>query len=459
MLHGHEVAAQLPACARGGNAHALASELVARIDELLGEQLDAILHHRRFQELESAWRGLRQLVDSMPRGSRRCRVALLNASWAEITRDVERALEFDLSALFWHVYTTEFDMPGGEPLGVIICNYRVSHRNAADLRALRRVAAVAEAAFCVMLFPAGPELFGMDGFSDLHPSIKAQSLFRSEEYLSWRSLRDEPATRFLAFMMPRVLQRRPWAEQGLRRARFPYRERVRSTDDYLWGHPGFALASVLLREFDEVGWFAHVRGAPRDTLAGGIVTDLFPLRPVDACDEQFSTLPALELVVTDMMERELADCGFIVLSHCWQTAYAAFLSLPSLYRLQLSERDEGADNERIGAQLQNVLCASRFAHYIKVMMRDKIGSYLTPQTCEQELRDWLNLYCAGGENLDWSTRARFPLRSASVHVREKPMSPGHMLCNIALSPHYQFDGLVGEINLTTEIARGTQVPA
>jgi len=452
-------AAEPPAAAPRPDALAVASRLLAHIDRLLCRQLDAVMHHPRFQELEAAWRGLRLLINHLPRGSRRCRVKLLNASWSEVTRDLERSLEFDLSALFWHVYTTEFDMPGGEPLGIIICNYRISHRNAADIRALRRMASVAESAFCTMVFPAEPALFGMDGFADLHPSLKPQSLFRSEEYISWRSLRDEPASRFLAFLMPRVLMRRPWAEERLRRGRFPYQEACRQIDDYLWGHPGFALASVLLREFDEVGWFAHVRGAPRDTLAGGIVTGLFPLRPVDACDVEFSVLPVLETVISDMMERDLADSGFVVLMHCWQTACAAFLSLPSLYRLQLSDRDAGAENERIGAQVQNVLCASRFAHYIKVMMREKVGSFLTPRVCEDELREWLNGYCAGGENLDWATRARFPLRSASVDVREKPMSPGHMLCNIALSPHYQFDGLVGEINLTTEIARGAQTAA
>lgn len=452
MLREVEPAPPAPATAR---PLLRAGQLVAQIDGLLGRQLDAILHHPRFQLLEASWRGLRQLVDAMPRGGRRCRVALLNASWQEVSRDLERSLEFDLSALHGHLYSNEFDMPGGEPFGVVICNYRISHRSAADLRTLKKMGAVAEAAFCVLLFPASPELFGMDELSDLHPSVRPQSLFLAEEYLSWRSLRDMPASRFLCFLLPRMLLRKPWGEDGLRRGRFPYRERCARHDDHLWGHPGFALAAILLREFDEVGWFAHVRGAPRDTLAGGIVTDLLPVRRVDLCDDQVAVMPALEIVVSDSMESDLTDCGFVVLSHCWQTSCAAFLTLPSLYRLQLGEGDEAVENERIGSQVQNILCASRFAHYIKVMMRDKVGSYLTPEVCEHDLHDWLQGYCAAGENLDWKTRARYPLRSASVKVRENPMSPGHMLCRIALSPHYQFDGLVGEINLTTQIAGGS----
>ena len=442
-------------CDSGSSTASLrAGQLVAKIDQLLNRQLDAILQHPRLQSLEANWRGLQQLVERMPRGNRRCRVAMLSVTWNEISRDLERSLEFDQSALFWLLYTTEFDMPGGEPFGVMICNYEVNHRSATDLRTLRKMAVVAEAAFCMLLFPTSPVLFGMDELADLHPSVKPQSLFLSNEYTSWRSLRDEASSRFLCFLLPRILLRKPWSEDGLRRGRFPYREHCSRSRDHLWGHPGFALAAVLLREFEEVGWFAHIRGAPRDTLAGGIVTDLFPVRRVDHCDDQFSVMPALETVITDIMESDLADCGFVVLSHCWQTSFAAFLSLPSLFRLQLRDADESAENERIGAQVQNILCASRFAHYIKVMMRDKVGTYLTAEVCEHDLHDWLNGYCAGGENLDWKTRARFPLRNASVQVRDNPMSPGHLLCNISLSPHYQFDGLVGEINLTTQISGG-----
>ncbi|MEM1141391.1 MAG: type VI secretion system contractile sheath large subunit [Pseudomonadota bacterium] len=433
---------------------ARASQLIARIDELLARQLDKILHHPRFQELESAWRGVEILLREVPR-ARRTKVCLLDLSWPELKKDLERAIDFDQSGIFWLLHTTEFDMPGGEPFGVVVCNYRVSQRNQADIRALRRLATTAEAAFCVMLFPAIPELFGMDRYSDFHPSLRIRDLFAQTEYQPWHSLRCLPASKFLAFALPSVLMREPWGESGQRRGRFPYKENCDRSDDYLWGNPGFVLASVLLREFEDTGWFSHVRGAPRDTLTGGVASGVLPERHVDACDEHFSVIPALAMIVTDTAERQFADCGIISLAHCWQTAMSAFLSLPSLYKLQLDPGSTHADSERIGSQIQNVLCASRFAHYVKVIMRDKVGSFLTAEACEEFLLEWLQEYCVGGENLDWETRARFPLRSAAVKVRDKPASPGYLLCDIALTPHYQYDGLIGELSLTTEFARSS----
>lgn len=429
-----------------------AQQLIERIDKSLCRQLDAILHHPRFQELEAAWRGLELLAAETPR-ARRTKIALLDVSWTEVRKDLDRTLDFDQSSIFWLIYTTEFDMPGGEPYGVMVCNYRISHRNEADLRALRKLSAAAEAAFCVMLFPASSELFGMNSFRDYHPSLRPTELFRGSEYRSWQMLRRYPSCRFLAFVLPPMLLRRPWSEENQRRGRFPYTESCEQHDQFLWGNPGFVLAGVLLREFEETGWFSHVRGAPRDTLAGGIVAGVLPERRVDACDDQFSVLPPVELIITDTAERELADCGFIAMAHCWQTAYEIFLSLPSLYQLKLSGSEENAENERIGSQIHNVLCASRFAHHVKVLMRDKIGSFLSAEACEDFLLEWLQQYCVGGDNLDWETRARFPLRNASVSVRENFISPGHYFCDISLSPHYQYDGFVGEINLTTEFAQ------
>lgn len=432
---------------------ALLSTLIARIDALVSEQLDNIIHHPRFQQLEAAWRGLHLLVYETPR-KRRTKIVLLNVSWSEITRDMERSLEWDQSLLFHKLHTSEFDMPGGEPYGVVICNYRISHRNASDLRTLKRMAAVAQASFCTLLFPAHPELFGMDSFRDLHPSLSPRRLFREDEYRLWGLLRKDPASRFMAFLLPGILLRKPWGLDSVRRARFPYREQCRYHEDFLWGHPGFILARILLREFEEVGWFAHIRGAPRDTLAGGIVSGVLPEITVDSTDPLVSVLPSTQISITDSMERKLSECGLVSLSHCWQTPFSAFFSLPSLHEPELSKDSRDNDNQRIASQVQNILCASRFAHYIKVLMREKVGSYTTAEDCQAFLQDWLTEYSTGGDNLNWVTKARYPLRHIDVRVRDKPMSPGHYLCDIQLAPHYQYDGLVGEVKLTTEIARG-----
>jgi type VI secretion system protein ImpD len=434
------------------DVNGLISRLVAKIDELLSRQLDEILHHPRFQYLESCWRGLHMLLEDAPK-NRRTKICVLNIGWSEIVRDMERSLEFDQSMLFWKLHTTEFDMPGGEPFGAIICNYSVSHKNASDIRTLRRMAAVAEASFCTMIFPADAKLFGMDSFADLHPSIDPQKLFRETEYRLWQLLRKDPSSRFLAFVLPGVLLRKPWGMMGARRGNFPYIEQCHRSNEFLWGHAGFVLARILLREFEEVGWFAHIRGAPRDTLAGGIVADVLPVIQVDPTDELVSVLPPAELAVTDGLERDLSECGLTALVQCWQTPYSAFFSLPSLFSPESSHNEQRDNNERIASQVQNILCASRFAHYIKVMMREKIGSFLSAAECQTFMEEWLTQYCTAGENLNWSTKARYPLRSIRINVRDKPLAPGHYLCDIHLAPHYQYDGLVGEVKLTTEIAR------
>ena len=434
------------------DASGRAARLIAGIDQQLSRQLDAVLHHPSFQAMEAAWRGLHMLVQETP-NNRRTRISLLNVSWSELCRDMERSLEFDQSMLFWKLHTTEFDMPGGEPFGVVVCNYSPSHKNPSDIRTLRRIAAVAEASFCTMLFPAEASLLGMDSFDDFHPSVVPRQLFREAEYRQWQSLRKESASRFMAFVMPGVMLRKPWGMTGLRRGKFPYLECCETTEDFLWGHPGFVLARVLLREFEDVGWFAHVRGAPRDTLAGGIVANMLPAIQVDPCDELASVLPNTRVVISDAMERELSECGLISLVHCWQTAYSAFFSLPSLFSPGKTNDKQLDKNNRAASQLQNTLCASRFAHYIKVMMREKIGSFMNAEECQNFMEEWLGRYCSIGDNQSWSMQARYPLRSMRLDVREKPMQPGHYLCDISLTPHYQHEGLVGEVKLSTEIAR------
>lgn len=432
------------------NVRALATRVIASIDSLVSDQLDAILHHPRFQALESSWRGLQLLVSDTPK-NRRTRIAMLNVTWAEVCRDMERSLEWDQSLLFWKLHTSEFDMPGGEPYGILICNFDISHKNAVDIRTLRKMSAVAEASFCTLVFAGKAELFGLDSFSEMHPSLTQQQLFREPQYQLWNSLRKDTSSRFLAFILPRVLLRKPWSLYGARRGRFPFQEHCEKHDDFLWGHPGFVLARVLLREFEEVGWFAHIRGAPRDTLAGGIVTQILPEIAVDKADDTVSIMPTCELAITDNMERNLSECGLITLVQCWQTPFNAFYSLPSLYSPRRTDDQQVDQNERIASQVQNVLCASRFAHYIKVIMREKIGSFTTAEECQKFIHEWLREYSVGGEEIPWSTKARYPLRKFKVDVREKPASPGHFLCDVMLMPHYQYDGLVGEVKLTTEL--------
>ena len=425
--------------------------LLVGIDRLIARQLDVILHHPRFQQVESGWRGLHMLA-AQSKGYRNVRIRMLDIDWHEIVRDLDRALEFDQSGLFQKVYTEEFDMPGGEPYGVMICDYLVSHTNANDMRAIQKLSDVAAAAFCPFLFPVHPNLLGLESFADMHAGTNIGAIFKNIPYIPWMKLRRLESCRFVGFVMPRILMRPLWQSAKLRNCSLTYSETVTHPAHYLWGNPCFALGCVLLREFEQVGWFAHIRGAPRDTLGGGVVVDL-PDIILSQDDFMLAPLPPVEMVITDAKERELSENGFICLSQCWSTGCAAFYSYPALYEPKSDGRNGVDSDDRIASQMQNVLCASRFAHYIKVIMRDKVGSLLSAADCQHYLENWLLRYAIGNDDMDWSMQARYPLRGVQVEIIEDPWRVSHYICNVTLMPHYQADGLVSEIKLTTELTR------
>lgn len=432
------------------------SRQVALIDELIEEQLNAILHAPKLQALEARWRGLCALTEeASPYDNVRVRV--LDVSWREICRDLDRAAEFDQSQLFHLIYNNEFGTPGGEPFGVLLGDYQVAHRPYDghpfdDVDALRGLIQIAAAAFAPLVLAAAPQLFGVDHFSEISPTINFANIFRQSEYLKWRSLRELEDSRFVAVTLPGVLMRHPYREQqhtvgGLR---FNEHNEGDNGEDYLWGNSAFALGTILIREFGEVGWFSHIRGMPRDHLGGGMVTHFTPLPQAASGNQRHHILTPV--LITDNMERELAELGLMSLCHCYETPFAAFHSNPSLQQAR-QHADKGANaNARISAMLQQILCASRFAHYIKVLIRDKIGAFVTEQDCERYLQRWLEQYTTGRDDLSWETRARYPLRSARVQVRELPGKPGTYSCIIHLKPHYVADQLVSELKLTTELS-------
>lgn len=430
------------------------SRQIALIDDLIEEQLNAILHEPRLQALEARWRALLALTEEAAPYDN-VRIRLLDVSWREICRDLERAAEFDQSQLFNLIYNGEFGTPGGEPFGVLLGDYYVAHRPYDghpfdDVDTLRGLMQIAAAAFAPLVLAAAPQLFGIDHFAQLSPTINFANIFRQSEYLKWRALRELEDSRFVAVTLPGVLLRHPW--RGDQRRGLHFNERCAAPDgsDYLWGNGAFALGTILIREFGKVGWFSHIRGMPRDHLGGGMVTH-FPALPQSAAAGQRHHI-LTPVLITDTMERELADLGLMSLCHCFETPFAAFHSNPSLQQAR-QHSDKGASaNARISAMLQQILCASRFAHYIKVLIRDKVGAFITEQDCERHLQRWLEQYTTGRDDLSWEMRARYPLRSARVQVRELPGKPGTYTCVIHLKPHYVADQLVSELKLTTELA-------
>ncbi|WP_346838551.1 type VI secretion system contractile sheath large subunit [Microbulbifer sp. SAOS-129_SWC] len=434
------------------------NRLVAELDELICDQVNAILHQREFQQLEASWRGLSLLVTNAPH-SDNVKIKLLDVNWRDLSKDIERAPDYDQSGLFHLIYNEEFGTPGGEPFGLLLGDYYVSHRPFSghphdDVFTLQGIAHTAAAAFAPFVCAATPQLFGVDDYEDLAKPVNFSEVFRHKQYIRWSGLRDLEDSRFLAVTLPQVLLREPYNTEfscyrGLR-----FAEDVAATHSrkYLWGNACFALGCVLIREFSEVGWFSHIRGVARDHLGGGLVSQLpaLPYRPDSSAQQVRMTT---SILVTDFAERDLSELGFTCLSHCYDTPYAAFNSVPSLQRPRQYTTKAASANARISSMLQQILCASRFAHYIKVMIRDKVGAYMNAKDCERQLQQWLDRYTTGRDDLSWEMLARYPLREARVQVVDEPGKVGSYQSIIHLKSHYTVDHLVSELKLTTALAQ------
>lgn len=438
-----------------GIMHALARH-IAEIDQLINEQLNSIMHQPKFQKIEAAWRGLWYLVEQAE-GTQNIKIRILDISWAEVTKDIGRALEFDQSQLFHKIYSEEYGTPGGEPYGVIIGDYEISHQISAqhphdDISTLGGLAQIAAAAFAPFIAGVSSEFFGLDDFSGLGQPINLANVLVQNEYSRWRSLRDNPDSRFLGLTLPRVLMRIPYAENSANNKGIYFNEHASGNDgrNYLWGNACYAFAGVLIREFANIGWFGHIRGVPRNHIAGGLVTTL----PVDEFHTDSSGIafkPVTEVIITDTVEKELSELGFIPLCQCHNSQYAVFYNNQSIQQPKTFGSNDARVNAKLSAMLQHIFCGSRIAHYLKIIFRDKVGSFVTAGECEKYLRDWLFSYTTGREDLEWEDQARYPLREADVTVREHPMRPGEYVCEIRLQPHYQLDHMVSELELVTEL--------
>ena len=428
---------------------------VAEIDRLLNAQVNAILHHPTFQRLEASWRGLFWMVDSVPHDAP-VKVRILSASWMDVARDAERAIEFDQSVLFKKIYSAEFGSPGGQPFGLLLGDYWLGHRPrdeqpVDDLRVLRSVATVAAAAFAPFVASAHPSLFGFDSFEELQGHIDLERTFRGVEYTAWRSLRESDEMRFVGLTMPSMLVRHPHRYDPHRGDGFCFAEKIREHDDWLWGNACYAFGRVVIRAFARWGWLADIRGTKRDEECGGLVTGL--VAPDYGTDSpgvarRFPT----EVFITDRTERQLSERGFMPLSALGGEECAVFYSTASLHEPKKYDDDDAALNARLSSLMHYVLCVSRVAHHIKVLCRDLTGTYSTARDIQKHIKDWLLSITATTENASDELQARFPLKDADVSVRELPGRPGCFDSIIHLCPHFQLDQMTSSMRLVTEIA-------
>lgn len=430
---------------------------IAAIDAMLSAQVDAILHHARLRKLEGTWRGTAWLVDNSDL-SNRLKLKLLNVGWPEICRDLERAIEFDQSQLFRKVYEEEFGTPGGEPYGLLIADHEVRHRSTAEFRtddvnALGLLSGVAAAAFSPVIVGASPALLEVDNFTDLATTVDVAASLRNAEHARWRSLASRADMRFVGVALPHVLARPAWEDDGTRADGFRYAEYAPSSDERVWMNAGYPFASVVMRAFAQYAWPADVRGVETDRVGGGLVTDV-PIESFRTDPERVWTRSAVEIVLTDRQERALLDAGLMPLSsipYSDELVFGAVRSLQLPQRYQGRTADAAEANARLSTQINSMLCASRFAHSLKMKGRHMVGSFKTADEIERFLQSWLTKYVSGNLSAGPEILARYPLVDGKVTVNEVPGKPGSFGCVIHLQPYYQLDDMSAAFQLVTDL--------
>jgi type VI secretion system ImpC/EvpB family protein len=431
---------------------------IARLDALISAQLDAILHHQHLRRLEGSWRGLAWLVAGLdPAG--RVKVKVLSISWPALCRDLERAVEFDQSQLFRKVYEEEFGMPGGEPYGLLVIDHEVRHRPfldapTDDVGTLTRLAEIAAASFVPTVLAASPALLQVEEFADLAMVADVSDPFRGREFARWRGLSSREDMRFIGLTLPRVLARPPWRDDPARADGFRYAEYTPEISSRVWMSAGYAFAAVVARAFVNHAWPADVRGSETDFVGAGLVTDL-PNEPFGTDPDQVWVRPPLDLVLSDRVEAALVEAGLMplsVLPYSEEAVFSAVRSMQAPASFMGRSAAAANANARLSAQLNSMLCVSRFAHYIKIMGREMVGSFKTADEIEARLQKWLIGYVNSNLESGPESRARFPLVAGRVSVRELPGRPGVFGCTMHLQPHFQLDDVAATFRLVTDIA-------
>ncbi len=428
------------------DAEAMINARIAQIDHLLSIQLNEVMHHPAYQKLESTWRGVKYMMDQSET-SDMLKIKIFNCNKRELLRDLQRAPEFDQSTLFKKVYEEEFGVFGGAPFAALVGDYEFS-RHPEDVELLERVAQVASAAHAPFLSAASPEMFNLESYTSLDAPRDLGKVFDTTEYAKWKSFRASEDSRYVGLTVPRILMRLPYGRANKQIEAFNYEEGVDGTDHsrYLWGNAAWALGARLTNAFARHGWCAAIRGVE----GGGLVEGL-PVHNFYTDEGDVAMKCPTEVPITDRREKELADQGFIPLVHCKNTDYAAFFSVQSCQKPKLYDKPAANANARLSTQLPYILACSRFAHYLKAMMRDKIGSFMSRTDCEIWLNQWINNYVVPDDTASPTIKASHPLREARIDVQEIPGKPGAYRAVAFLRPHFQLDELTVSLRLVAEL--------
>ncbi len=419
---------------------------VAQIDELLSRQMNEILHNDEFQQLEGAWRGLHYLVDNTET-SVSLKLRLLPVSKKELLNDLTKASEFDQSQLFKKVYEEEYGTFGGHPYGLLLGDFEFG-RHPQDIELLERLSNVAAAAHAPFIAAASPKLFDMGSFTELGGPRDLAKIFESSEMIKWRSFRKSEDSRYVTLTLPHILMRLPYGANTQPVEEFNFEEDVSGKDHsrYLWGNAAYALGVRITTAFAKYKWCGAIRGVEGGGLVEGLAIHTF-----STDDGEVAAKCPTEIAITDRREKELNDLGFITLCYRKNSAEAAFFGGQTANQPLTYNTPEATANARISSQLPYVLAASRFAHYLKVIVRDKIGSFLTRGNVEDYLNAWIKHYVLLSDDSGQELKARYPLREARVDVAEIAGRPGAYKAVAFLRPHFQLDELTASIRLVAEL--------
>lgn len=429
------------------------SKAVSAIDSAMSKQLSEILHEEKFQKLEGSWRGLNYLVMNTETGST-LKVRMLNLSKRELYRDLDKAVEFDQSQTFKKIYENEFGIAGGEPFGCMLGDFEfTSHPE--DVELLSNMSNVAAAGFCPFISAAGAGMFGFDNFTELSKPRDLAGMFESGEYIKWRSFRDSEDARFVTLVMPRTLARAPYGANTKPVESFNFEEfevdesgvsRSVEHDKYCWMNASYVMGTTMTRAFAENSWCTAIRGAEGGGKVEGLPTHLFKSDDGDV-DQKCPT----EIGITDRRETELSGQGFLPLCHYKNTDYSVFFGSQSAQNPKSYDNPDATANSAISARLPYLMATSRIAHYLKVMARDKVGSFMEANDCERWLNKWISQYTNSNPDASPEMKAKYPLAEARVEVKEIPGQPGCYSAVAYLKPWLQMEELTTSMRMVANI--------
>jgi type VI secretion system protein ImpC len=444
--------------------------LVANLDANLSHILNQVLHNENFQRLEASWRGLFHLVSRAETGTS-LKLRVLNLTRKELKDDLFKAVEFDQSHLFKLIYEAEYGTYGGAPYSLLVGDYNFG-RDPESISLLEKLSQVAASAHAPFLAAASPDMFGLKSFDKLAKPRDLAKIFESVELNEWRGFRDQEDSRYVSLTLPRILLRLPYGEKRLAADGLRFEEQVVlpvlrdgetlpaviSYDDYeevsgnvdaercLWGNPAYFLAERITHAFSLYGWTAAIRG-----VEGGGLLEGLPSLTFKTADGDIDMQCPTEVAITDRREKELNDLGFITACHCKGTNRAAFFGGQTTNKPKKYLSDSANSNAQLSSMLPYMLAASRFAHYLKVIMRDKVGRFMTRGNVEAYLNQWIAQYILLDDEAPQEVKASFPLREARINVTSIPGKPGAYNATLFLKPHFQLEELTTSIRLVAEL--------